>query len=121
MGKPLRIVGIVLVFGLAISWAYRLATPALTEQQIKTIALQQAEYLGPGSVATQAVFYPANRVRASTGELMTNFRSSGCINGLPLPSFLCPTRSIWVVRTHTPGRGNYDQFFDANTGKPALP
>jgi len=121
MGKPLRIVAVVLALGLAISWAYRIATPILTAQQIKTIALREAEYLGPGSVVTQAVLYPADQVRRSTGEPETNFRTSGCINGLPLPTFLCPTRSIWVVRTHTPGRGNYDQFFDANTGQPALP
>jgi hypothetical protein len=109
----------VLIVGLAISWAYRLGTPLLTEQQIETVALQHAEYLGPGSVATQAVLYPADQVRSSTGAPKTNLRTSGCITRVPLPSLICPMRSIWVVRVHTPGRGNYDLFFDASTGRSA--
>ena len=121
MGKPLRIVAIVLAVGLGISWVFRLTTPTLSEQQVRAIALREAEHLGPGSVTTQADLYPADQVRTSTGQLLTNFRSNGCLTWLPLPTFLCPTRSIWVVRTHTPGRGNYDQFFDSNTGRPALP
>jgi hypothetical protein len=119
MAKLLRISAVVLVLGLAISWAYRLGTPTLTEQQIRTIALRQAEYLGPGSVATQAVLYSADQVRSSTGVPKTNLRTSGCITRVPLPSLICPMRSIWVVRLHTPGRGNYDRFFDASTGRSA--
>jgi hypothetical protein len=119
MAKVLRIGAVVLVVGLAISWAYRLGTPTLTDQQVETIALQQAEHLGPGSVATQAVLYPADQVRSSTGNPRPYLRTSGCITRLPLPSFICPMRSIWVVRVHTPGRGNYDLFIDATTGQPA--
>lgn len=119
MGKVLRVVAVILAVGLAISWAYRLSTPTLSEQQIEAIALHDAGYVSPGSVVTQAVLYPADQVRSSTGIPETDFRQSGCPFWLPVPSFLCPTRSIWVVRTHTPGHGNYDQFFDATTGRPA--
>jgi hypothetical protein len=119
MAKLLRVGAVVLVVGLAISWAYRLGAPSLTEHQIETIALQQAEYLGPGSVVTQAVLYPADQVRTSTGQQpLASLRTSGCIGRVPLPSFICPMRSIWVVRVHHPGR-NYDLFFDATSGRPA--
>jgi hypothetical protein len=119
MSKLLRIGAVVLVVGLVVSWAYRLGTPTLTEQQVETIALQQAGYLGPGSVVTQAVLYPADQVRTSTGQQpLASLRTSGCITRVPLPSLICPMRSIWVVRVHRPGR-NYDLFFDATTGRPA--
>jgi hypothetical protein len=119
MAKLFRIGAVVLVLGLAVSWAYRLGTPTLTEQQVETIALHQADYLGPGSVVTQAVLYPADQVRTSTGQQpLASLRTSGCITRVPLPSLICPMRSIWVVRVHTPGR-NYDLFFDATTGRPA--
>ena len=119
MPKIRVIIAFVLGIGLLFSWAYRVSTPTLSQQQIEAIALHDAEYLSPGSVVTQAVLYPADQVRSSTGQPEKGFRTSGCLVWLPLPSFLCPTRSIWVVRTHTPGRGNYDQFFDATTGRPA--
>jgi hypothetical protein len=113
----LQISAVVLVLAVAISWAYRLGSPTLTQQQIEAIAAQDAERQGPGSVITQAVLYPADKVRSSTGQPFHYIRTSGCL--LPgLPAVLCPGRSIWVVRAHTPGR-NYDLFYDATTGQSA--
>ena len=118
MVRLLRIGVVIVVLGLAGSWVYRLAVPKMTAEQAEVIALHDAEYLGTGSIATQAVLYPADDVHTSTGQWIW-LSVDGCPSWLPIPYQLCPTRSIWVVRVHTPGKGNRDVFLDASTGRPA--
>lgn len=115
-----KVIGVVVLLAVLVPGgllAYRLGAPRLTEQQATQTAQSHANLsVGPGSIATQAVLYPASDVRASNGRPLPSF-GRGCPGWVVW--ILCPPRSVWVVRVHTPGKGNYDLFIDANTGKEA--
>ena len=115
MTKVIGIVAVVATLFISMFWAYRLGAPKLTEEQAMQAAQDAADrYDGPNSIATQAVLYPGNDLHWSGGGKIP-YMKTGC--PALIPWFLCPPRSIYVVRVHTPGKGNYDLFVDANTGQ----
>jgi hypothetical protein len=116
MVKVIGVIVLLASIATASFWVYRLGAPKLTEQQAMRAAQYRADLsIGPESIATQAVLYPGHDVHRSTGGPFPIY-STGCPGWVIW--FACPPRSIWVVRVHTPGKGNYDLLVDANTGGP---
>jgi peptidase YpeB-like protein len=114
MNKVIGVIVLLITLFISGLWAYRLGGPKLSEQQAMQAAQYHADLAGgPESIATQAVLYPDNDVQSSNGHPFP-YIQPGCPGWVIW--FLCPPRSIWVVRVHTPGKGNYDVFIDANTG-----
>ncbi len=115
----MKVIGVIVLLASMVTagfWAYRLAAPKLTEQQAMQAAQNRADLsIGAESIATQAVLYPGADVHRSTGGSFPIY-STGCPGWVIW--VICPPRSIWVVRVHTPGKGNYDLLVDANTGGP---